>query len=280
MTLIERESKPSAVTNRESEPSAADCHDSSYVAWQAIVGGAVVAVVIFTTMTAFGSAVGLSLTSAEPGQGISVRLAAIAIGLWTAWMATSSFAAGGYISGRMRHRIADALDHEVRIRDGVHGLIAWSIAAIISGLVLASSLGSTANSAAKEAAKTTQDYQLGLLFRGEETTAADLTARLDAETVLKTITSRKSLSQNDETYLAQLISKATSISPADAKSRVVSVEHNIQNSLDNARRIAVLAAFLTAASLAIGAAAAWGAAIAGGKHRDQGTLLSPLTKWF
>ena len=81
--------------------------------------------------------------------------------------------------------------------------------------------------------------------------------RLDAETVLKTITARKSLSQDDEAYVAQLVSKATSISPAEAKSRVVSVEHNIQNSLDNARRIAVLAAFLTAASLAIGAAAAW-----------------------
>ena len=229
MTLmIDRESEPSAVIDRKSEPSAAARLDSSYVDWEAIVGGAVVAVVIFTTLTAFGSAVGLSLTSAEPGQGISAKLAAIAIALWTAWMATSSFAAGGYISGRLRHRIAVALDHEVRIRDGVHGLIAWSIAAIISGLVLASSLGSTANSATKEAAKTTQDYQLGLLFRGEETTAADLTARLDAETVLKTITARKSLSQDDEAYVAQLVSKATSISPAEAKSRVVSVEHNIQ----------------------------------------------------
>ncbi len=280
MTLmIDRESEPSAVIDRKSEPSAAARLDSSYVDWEAIVGGAVVAVVIFTTLTGFGSAVGVSVTTAEPGQGISAKLAAIAIALWTAWMATSSFAAGGYISGRLRHRIAVALDHEVRIRDGVHGLIAWSIAAIISGLVLASSLGSTANSATKEAAKTTQDYQLGLLFRGEETTAADLTARLDAETVLKTITARKSLSQDDEAYVAQLVSKATSISPAEAKSRVVSVEHNIQNSLDNARRIAVLAAFLTAASLAIGAAAAWGAAIAGGKHRDEGSLLSPLTKW-
>lgn len=280
MTLvIDRELEPSAMIDREGEPSGAAPLGSSYVDWQAIVGGAAVAVVIFTTMTAFGSAVGLSLTSAEPGQGISAKLAAIAIALWTAWMATSSFAAGGYISGRMRHRIADALDHEVRIRDGVHGLIAWSLAAIISGILLASSLGSTANLATKEAAKTTQDYQLGLLFRGEETTAADLTARLDVETVLKTISARKSLSQDDEAYLAHLVSKATSIPLAEAKSRVISVEHNIQNSLDNARRVAVLAAFLAAASLAIGAAAAWGAAIAGGKHRDEGTLLSPLTKW-
>ena len=59
MTLmIDRESEPSAVIDRKSEPSAAARLDSSYVDWEAIVGGAVVAVVIFTTLTAFGSAVG------------------------------------------------------------------------------------------------------------------------------------------------------------------------------------------------------------------------------
>jgi hypothetical protein len=90
----------------------------------------VVAVVVFTTLTVFGSAVGLSLTSAEPGHGLSAKLAAIAVAIWTAWVGASSFAAGGYIAGRLRHRIPDATEHEVRMRDGAHGLIAWSIAAM------------------------------------------------------------------------------------------------------------------------------------------------------
>jgi hypothetical protein len=252
--------------------------DRGYVDWAAVIGGALVAVAVLTTLTAFGSAVGLSLTSAQPGQGISAKLAAVAIGLWTAWMAASSFAAGGYIAGRLRRRIGDATEHEVRMRDGANGLIAWSIAAIISGLVLTSSVGAAATSAAKEAARTTEEYQLGLLFRGG--TAPAEAARRDSESVLKTITARKALSEVDEEFLAQLVSRATSVSMADAKGRVVSIERNIQDSLDQARRAGVLAAFLTAASLAIGAAAAWSAAIVGGKQRDEGTVLSPLTNWI
>jgi hypothetical protein len=252
--------------------------DQSYVDWAAVVGGALVTVVVFTTLMAFGSAVGLSLTSAQPAKGISVTFAAIAVALWTAWVAVSSFAAGGYISGRLRHRIGDAAEHEVRMRDGIHGLIAWSLAAIISGLLLSASIGTATTSAAKEAGKTAQDYQLASLFRGEAS-PVDQVARRDAESVLRTITARKGLDQQDEAFLAQLVSARTSASPVDAKARVVSAEQTIRDSLDQARRAAVLAAFLAAASLAIGAAAGWGAAIAGGKHRDEGTLLSPLTKW-
>jgi H+/Cl- antiporter ClcA len=97
--------------------------DRSYVDWAAVTGGALVAVVLFTTLTAFGSALGLSLTSAQPGQDISSKLAAIAIALWTAWTVALSFAAGGYIVGRLRHKIPDATEHEVRMRDGANGLI-------------------------------------------------------------------------------------------------------------------------------------------------------------
>lgn len=266
------------LSSAESELLTAKQLGHSYADWAAILGGAVVAVVVFTTLTVFGSAVGLSLTSAEPGHGLSAKLAAIAVAIWTAWLGASSFAAGGYIAGRLRHRIPDATEHEVRMRDGAHGLIAWSIAAIISGLVLASSIGAATTSTTKEAAKTAQDYQLALLFRGE-ITSADQVARRDSESVLKTITAQKALSQDDEGFLAQLVSRATSVSEADARGRVTSAERKIQGLLDQARRAAVLAAFLTAASLAIGAAASWTAAIAGGKHRDEGTLLSPLTNW-
>jgi hypothetical protein len=252
--------------------------DSSYADWGAISGGALVAAVIFITLTVFGSAVGLSLTSAQPAQGVSAKLAAIAISLWAVWASASSFAAGGYIAGRLRHRIGDATEHEVLIRDGIHGLIAWALAAIISGVILASSVGAATTAATKEAAKTASDYQLTSLFRGE-TGPVDQAVRQDGESVLKTITARKGLDQQDETLLAQLVSARTSISLDDAKARIATTEQMIRRSLDQARIAAVLAAFLTAAALAIGAAAAWGAAVAGGKQRDEGSLLSPMTNW-
>jgi hypothetical protein len=60
--------------------------------------------------------------------------------------------------------------------------------------LLASSVGAAATSAAKEAAKTMQEYQVGLLFRGETKSAE--AARWDSESVLKTITARKVLSES------------------------------------------------------------------------------------
>jgi hypothetical protein len=44
-----------------------------------------------------------------------------------------------------------------------------------------------------------------------------------------------------------------------------------------AKHFAVLAAFVTAASLAISAAAAFWASGMGGRHRDEGTL---IPRWF
>ena len=141
--------------------------DSAYVDWASIIGGALVAVAIFTTLMVFGSAIGLSLTSADPTQGLSAKVAAVAVGLWAAWVAASSFAAGGFIAGRLRHRIADATVPEVEMRDGLHGLIAWALAAMLSAILLASAIGTPAEVASKEAAATTQQAQVAKLFRGE-----------------------------------------------------------------------------------------------------------------
>ena len=116
----------------------------------------------------FGSAVGLSLTSSDPTQGVSAKFAAIAVGLWTAWVAASSFAAGGFITGLLRHRIADATIREVEMRDGLHGLIAWAFAASAVGLASrVRDRHAGCVPAAKESAATTQQVQVTKMFRGE-----------------------------------------------------------------------------------------------------------------
>ena len=48
---------------------------------------------------------------------------------------------------------------------------------------------------------------------------------------------------------------------------------------EKARKVGILASFLAAALLLVSAAAAWWAATLGGKHRDEGTDLSHLTRW-
>ena len=254
--------------------------DRAYVDWASVIGGGVVATAIFTTLTIFGSAVGLSLTSAISGGGLSAKAAAIAVGLWSAWIAVSSFAAGGYIAGRLRHRIADASQHEVEMRDGLHGLISWAVAGLASGLILTSALSGAANLGsghAMSAGSTVESYAVSKLFRGSK--GDDEMARGDAKAVLDTAVAGKSVADDDRTYLAQLVSARTGLAGPAATARVDEELHDIKATLDATRRGGVLAAFLAAVSLALGAAGAWWAALQGGKHRDEGTLFSPFTRW-
>ena len=88
----------------------------SYVEWSAIFAGAIVATAILVLMTAFGSAIGLSMVS--PYRGHTPIVFYIALALWFIWITVSSFVAGGYIAGRMRRPIEGATDHERQIRDG------------------------------------------------------------------------------------------------------------------------------------------------------------------
>ncbi len=251
--------------------------DRSYVDWASVIGGAVVATAIFTVLSIFGSAVGLSLTSAELGSGVSAKVAAIAVGLWTAWIAVSSFVAGGYIAGRLRHRIADASPYEVEMRDGLHGLIAWALAALLSGLILTSALSGLASTRGESAAMTTQNYEIAKLFRGEK--AVDAGAHADAKAVLASAMTTKTFAGDDRAYLAQLVASKSGVPVAEAATRADAALAGLRSAADQTRRGAVLAAFLAAVSLALGAAAAWWAGTEGGKHRDQGTLFSPFTKW-
>ena len=47
-----------------------------------------------------------------------------------------------------------------------------------------------------------------------------------------------------------------------------------------ARKMTVLSAFLTAASLLVAAAGAWWAASKGGRHRDEGTVFADAFRRF
>ena len=104
--------------------------------WGAIFAGVFVSIAISSLFLAFGSAIGLSLTSFQPGESVPVTGMVIAAALWLLWVQISSFLGGGYVAGRMRRRIGDGKPHEVEMRDGAHGLIVWAVNIVI-GAVLA-----------------------------------------------------------------------------------------------------------------------------------------------
>ena len=104
-----------------------------HVDWGASLAGAALAVAITFTMSAFGAALGISAApSAYDRHWVGPPiLLTIVIALWGAWIAVSSFAAGGYLAARMRRLVPDSSAHERDLRDGIHGLIVWAVGAVV-----------------------------------------------------------------------------------------------------------------------------------------------------
>jgi hypothetical protein len=76
-----------------------------------------------------------------------------------------------------------------------------------------------------------------------------------------------------------LVSAQTGLSPADADHRVAQILSESRNAAAKARQSAVILAFTVAAALAAGAAAAWGSAVTGGRHRDENIAPSMRFSW-
>jgi FtsH-binding integral membrane protein len=283
------------LTTRSIEPALQ--HDRSCIDWGAILAGAVIATSISVVLTGFGSAIGLSMTSPFEGKGFSGAAIAVAIGLWVVWVAVSSLIAGSYLAGRMRRRAGDAIADEVSVRDGVHGLVVWALAALI-GVVLASmSVAGFAKSGAEIArsgvatvaglAANTSEYAIDTIIRSNSQAAPiDDATRQQIGRVLVRAAADGQLSEDDRTYLTRTVAGRAGIEPAEVERRIAVVFAQAKAALDrtraaaeSARRFSILIAFLTAASLAVAAAAAWWGASLGGKHRDENTDCSKLMHW-
>jgi hypothetical protein len=294
MTIIEEEA--AIVAGRD-----VDADSRSYLDWPAVFAGAVVASAVSLVLVTFGSAVGLSLTSPFDNTGMSAVGLSVALGLWLVWVQVSSFMAGGYVTGRMRRRAYDATEHESDVRDGMHGLVMWGTGVLVGALFLALSVGGAATTAAAVAGGAAQtavekiaDAAQGMnplsqtvdtafrTSRPEAGSSAD--ARNEAMAIVARGVANGDVPEADRTYLAQVISARTDIPPDEAKARVDAMITNAQQvaaeakqQAERAKHFAVIAAFVAAASLAIGAAAAFWAAGMGGRHRDEGTV---IPRWF
>ena len=89
----------------------------SYVEWGAVIGGTVAALAVSLVLLAFGAAIGLS--SVSPWTTTATGLKAVGVGttFWFLLVTLWSFALGGYLAARLRHRWSDATPAEVRFRD-------------------------------------------------------------------------------------------------------------------------------------------------------------------
>src|SRR5439155_9239148 len=106
----------------------------SSIDWAAVIAGAFVAAAISFVLLTFGTAIGLSITSPYPREGVSVTAFLVILALWLIWVSLSSFFVGGYLAGRMRRRVSLSA-HETEVRDGVHGILVWALGILIGAAI-------------------------------------------------------------------------------------------------------------------------------------------------
>lgn len=296
----------SDVTIVAADPAATQEH-RSYVDWPAIFAGTALASAISIVLLTFGSALGLSFTNFRTFTGTAPVWAAVAAATWLLWVEVSSFMAGAYLTGRMRRPHAGATEHEVAVRDGAHGLLVWAAALVLGATLAVSGLGAAVSTIGATAATVTNAasnaagegaiemdpnaYFVDTLFRLPPGTMAPASIgnsdfRSEAGRILAT-TATGEIAADDRAYLAQLVAANTGLTQDEAGTRVDQVmtamdtaKAEAAEAAESARKVAILAAFLTAASFLVSAAGAYWAASMGGRHRDEGTVFAEIFRRY
>ncbi|MFB6451915.1 hypothetical protein [Bradyrhizobium tunisiense] len=271
--------------NRMEGGAAAD--DRRTIQWSSVLAGALAAGAMSFILVGFGVAVGLGVSSASPTWRDASAALALLSGLYLIIQAIISFGVGGYIAGRTA-RPAPALatvEDDGERRDGLHGLTSWALA-VLAGAALLALLGAAAidrspvrsSASNTSAAEPLLSYELDKLFRAPRRAAnTDLReARAEAGRVLMTSSSHSGVSADDRTYLVQQVAAVTGLAAPDAERRVDALIADSRTAINRARRNSIIVAFSVAAATLIGAAVAWAAAVAGGRHRDG----EPLPNWM
>lgn len=257
------------------------------IQWSSVIAGALAAGAMSFILVGFGVAIGLGVSSASPTWRDASAALALLSGLYLIIQAIVSFGFGGYIAGRTA-RPAPALatiEDDGERRDGLHGLTSWALAVLIGAALLAiigaaaidrSPMRSSAGNATS--AEPLLSYELDKLFRAPRrppnTDMRD--ARAEAGRILMTSSSHSGVSTDDRAYLVQQVAALTGLAAPDAERRVDGSIAASQTAINRARRNSVIVAFSVAAATLIGAAVAWAAAVAGGRHRDG----EPLPNWM
>jgi hypothetical protein len=255
---------------------------SLYISWPAVIAGAIVAAALWFVLMTFGAAIGLAVASpSATWRDTSVALLLLS-GLWILLTSLASSSVGGYLAGRMRATWGSSAADEVDFRDGVHGLLVWGLGILIGAVIAAAAVRSAAPTAGNLASPTVATaepllaYELDRLFRSDrrpgEANEADL--RAQAARLISTSLGHADMAAEDRAHLVRLVAARTGLAAPDVERRVTEVLAQARRAVRRARANAVILAFSAAASMLLGAAAAWFAAGVGGRHRDTGTVPS------
>lgn len=278
------------------------------ISWAAVWAGAVASAALSLILLFLGLGLGLSSVSPwfEHQAGSVAKTVAISAIAWITLTQILASGVGGYLAGRLRGHWHRVHDHEVYFRDTAHGLVAWSVATIVMGMLMASGIGNVLGQASRTDAQSlpvTAQTQVG---EGRDSNAvaywADAMLRIDMTTapqsgrvpldaatdnaqhaqvsrVLVHALLVNSLSESDARFLTQLVASRTGLTAGAARAKVddvfgqarQAVQANLAT-LDQARKASAYASLWMFVALLAGAFVAAWMATYGGRQRDAAIL--------
>jgi hypothetical protein len=273
--------------------------ENSTVSWGAVIGGGIVAAALALFLAALGVGLGLSSVSPWSDQGVSATTFSVGAGIFLVCISMLANAVGGYMAGRLRHTWAGVHNDEIYFRDTAHGALTWAFALVLGATVLGAATthilaGASAGlipaaGAGAANAATTQptDIYVDSLLRadpssnnaagqpnlatastGTDTRSAD--SRREVGRVFAPVLSKGgTISTEDRTYLAKVVSARTGLNQPEAEKRVDDTIATAKKAADDARKTAAKTALWLAASMLAGALAAMLGATEGGVLRDS-----------
>ena len=122
---------------------------SSAVSWGAIFAGAAAAASLSLILLMLGAGLGLTSVSPWGNRGLDAGTVGIAAIGWLTFTQIVASGMGGYLSGRLRTKWADSRSDEVYFRDTAHGFLTWAVAALISAVLLTSTVSTIVGGGAK-----------------------------------------------------------------------------------------------------------------------------------
>ncbi len=267
---------------------------SRSIRWSAIIAGAIVAAGISFALHAFALGVGLAAMSAAPTWRDSTAWLWVVSGLYLLFVAICAFAAGGYIAGRFHSSLTTAAgivpdrieSGEMEYRDGLHGLVMWGLAIVMTAVMALGVAATTAPAVAPSgSAGASQSVageniiasELDELFRSDRDVPNIMYRRAEAARILLKASSHAGISRDDRNYLTLITANGTGLALDRAEVRVDRVIGEVRDELRKARIAAILQACFVGVAIFVGAAVAWFAAVEGGRDREAG--LFPHFDW-
>src|SRR3954451_2151964 len=179
------------------------------VQWAPVMAGAIAAAALAFVLHSVAVGIGLSVGSAAPSWRDASFALVLLSALYLVLTAMAAYGFGGYVAGLLREPTTAPAD-EVEFRDGMHGLLVWALATLLTAAFALATAQSLTRLAAPAGGPAGPATSVG----GENIIAYDL------DRLFRSASSHRGMLPEDRTYLARLVAARTGLAQPEAERRV------------------------------------------------------------